>query len=278
MRLGGSVPKHYQGAEQWVKDAKALQYQAATCPLGRGAKAQEIADFKLAAKSADIAIAEVGVWRNTLALDESERRDHIAYAKEQLALADELGAGCCVNISGARGEVWDGWYPDNYSADTYALVVDVTREIIDAVKPTRTFYSIEPMPWMVPDSVDSYLKLMTDINRPQFAVHMDFVNMINSVDRFLNANAFIEDAFCRLAPFIKSVHIKDVAMSQSIMPVQLKECPPGEGMLDYAHVLRVISRYLGKDAPVLLEHMDTCEDYQKAMQFVRGLAAREKLA
>lgn len=34
------------------------------------------------------------------------------------------------------------------------------RQIVDAVKPKRTFYTLETMPWVIPDSPDSYLKLI----------------------------------------------------------------------------------------------------------------------
>ena len=39
-------------------------------------------------------------------------------------------------------------------------------QIIDAVKPSRTFYTLEPMPWMYPDSAESYAGLIKS-NRPQ---------------------------------------------------------------------------------------------------------------
>ena len=48
-------------------------------------------------------------------------------------------------IQQGRGEIWDGVYRDNYSEDTYALIVDSVREIIDDVKPKNTF-----MPWTMP--------------------------------------------------------------------------------------------------------------------------------
>jgi hypothetical protein len=31
------------------------------------------------------------------------------------------------------------------------MVVAVVRDIMDAVKPTRAFYTLETMPWMYPD-------------------------------------------------------------------------------------------------------------------------------
>ena len=125
-------------------------------------------------------IAEVGVWNNPLSADEAERRRAIELCQQKLALAEAIGARCCVNISGSRGEVWDGPHPDNYSSDTFDLVVETTRRIIDAVKPARTYFTLETMPWMIPDSVDSYLELLHAIDRPRFAVHLDPVNLINT--------------------------------------------------------------------------------------------------
>lgn len=278
MRLGGSIPKPYQDAESWVRDVQALGFSACTCPITHEAAKDEIDRLKTAARKADITLAEVGVWRNTLAPDEQERKANIAFAKAQLALAQELGAECCVNISGALGEAWDGWYPDNYLPETREMIIATVREIIDAVKPTRTFYTLEPMPWMLPDSPESYLALIKDVDRKAFAVHMDFVNMINSVDRFMNANAFIAQSFRQLAPYIRSVHIKDVSMDRVLMPVHLSESAPGLGQLDYRHVLRVIDQTLPKGAPVLLEHMQTVEEYAKARAYVASIANEEGIS
>ena len=104
-------------------------------------------------------IAEVGCWSNPISPDEPTRRAALELCKARLELADRVGARCCVNLAGSRGETWDGPHPDNLSPATFALVVDTVREIIDAVQPRRTFYTLEPMPWSFPDSPDSYLEL-----------------------------------------------------------------------------------------------------------------------
>lgn len=273
MRLGGSIPKAYGGAAQWAEDVRALGFTACTCPLPGGAGADEAARLMKAAKEADIVIAEVGVWKNTLSPNDEQRRGNIAYAKERLALADELGARCCVNIAGARGDIWDGGYPQNYDEQTRELLIDTVRDIIDAVKPKRTFYTLEPMPWMLPDDADSYLALLRDVDRPAFAVHMDFVNMLSSPARFLRAPGFIRECFEKLAPYIKSVHIKDATMHETRMPAVIEECPPGRGTLDYARILRIIDDTLQKDTPVLLEHMNTTDEYAGALAYVLRCAA-----
>ena len=54
----------------------------------------------------------------------------------------------------------------------------------------------------------------------------------------------------------------------------LTECSPGEGELDYEAILRIVDKYLPKNAPVLLEHMNTAEEYAAAYDYVSAAAQR----
>jgi hypothetical protein len=121
------------------------------------ASQQLIQDYAQAARQADIVIAEVGVWNNPLSPSDLERQAAILKNQACLALADEIGARCCVNIAGSRGAKWDGPHPDDLTQDTFEIIVQTVRQIIDAVQPKRTCYALETMPWMYPDSPDSYL-------------------------------------------------------------------------------------------------------------------------
>ena len=86
-----------------------------------------------------------------------------------------------MNVSGSKNpEYWAGPHKDNLTAETFDQVVEITRKIIDAVKPTRTFFALEAMPWAFPDSTETYLQLLKAIDRKQFGVHLDPVNMITS--------------------------------------------------------------------------------------------------
>ena len=192
------------------------------------------------------------------------------FYKNQLELADELGANCCVNITGSRGEIWDGFYKENYSKDTYSLIVDSIREIIDSVKPKRTFYTIETMPWMVPDSPDENLQLIQDVDRKAFGVHLDFVNMINCPKRYLFCDEFIEECFTKLGPYIKSIHGKDVIM-ENVYTTVIRETMPGKGIVNYQKVARLCES-LGPDTPLFVEHLPDFETYKKAAAYVREQA------
>ena len=273
MRLGGSIVGNYSNIGEWEELLVRSRFRAITAPFNCHTPPEEIRQYISVAERHDVAIAEIGVWKNVMDPDPKAAAEAIEYARGQLELADKTGIPCCVNIAGTAGSAgWDAADRSNYTEETYQQIVQIIRKIIDGVQPKRAFYCIEPMPWMVPDGPDEYLQLIRDVDRPQFAAHMDFVNMINCPRRYLNAERFIEECFRKLAPHIISTHIKDSRMHPTRLTTILDECSPGEGNLDFGQILRTIEQYLPADAPVLLEHMQTEEEYQKAYTFVKQAA------
>ena len=273
MRLGGPVLRHNLDPGSWIAELKRWGYSAAVFPLDHTAPPEVVRGFVDSAQAADIVIAEIGAWSNPLSRDEDQRRKAIALCQNQLALADSMGARCCVNIAGSRGEVWDGPHPDNLTPDTFDLVVETTRTIIDAVRPTRTFFTLEAMPWMYPDSPDSYLRLIHAIDRERFAVHLDPVNLVHSPQLYFRNGDLIRECFQKLGPYIKNCHAKDIALANTLT-VHLDEVRPGLGALDYSTFLRELSR-LGPDTSLILEHLNAAEEYRAAAEYVRAVAQRE---
>jgi len=151
------------------------------------------------------------------------------------------------------------------------MIVRVTQEIIDAVRPTRTYFTLEPMPWMYPDSVDSYVRLLDAVNRPGFAVHFDPVNIICSPQRYYRTGEIIGDAFRRLGHRIRSCHAKDILMHDELT-THMDEVMPGKGVLDYDTFLRELEKR--PDTPLMLEHLKTQEEYKQAADHIRSVAAR----
>ncbi len=270
MRLGGPVFNDQKDPESWVAALKKNGYRAAYCPVQAGAGKEEIRAYARAAQQADILIAEVGAWSNPLDENEEKRCRALEYNQQQLALADEIGARCCVNIAGSRGEKWDGPDPHDLTPDTFDLIVETVRKIIDAVKPTRAFYTLEPMPWMFPDSPDSYLDLIKAVDRERLAVHFDPVNWINCPRRYFDNGAFLRECFEKLRGRIISVHAKDTRMGTNLT-VHLDEVRPGLGELDYRVFLTELAR-LPADTPVMLEHLAEEEAYNQAASYIRSVA------
>lgn len=272
VRIGGSIEKPYHNPEEWYALVKELGYRAVLFPVMADAPLPEREAYLACIKEHDLVIGEVGAWSNPMDPDEEKRREAIGYCIKQLQYAEELGANCCVNIAGSRMQKWDGCCAENYTKDTYALIVDTVREIIDAVNPMRTFYTLEPMPWMVPSSPEEYLKLIADIDRKGFGVHLDFTNMINCPERFVHRDAFIEECFRKLGPYIKSVHGKDVVMTDDL-PCVIKETMPGRGAVDYQKVVKLCEG-LGPDTTLFVEHLPDFESYKEAAFYVRDQALK----
>ena len=269
MLLGGTVAGYYADPAGWEQALVDSGFRAVTAPFSCQTPKEEIRTYREIAARRRVVIAEIGVWKNLLDPDPEKAGEAMAYAKGQLALAEETGIPCCVNIAGTPGSAgWDAADPANYTREVYGRTVDTIREILDDVKPERAYYCIEPMPWMVPDGPDEYLQLIRDVDRAMFGAHMDFVNMINCPRRSLAPEAFIEECFRKLGPYIKSTHIKDSRMDPVRLTTMIEECAPGEGTLNYPEVLRIMDRYLPKDAPVLLEHMRTPDEYRRAYDYV----------
>ena len=271
MRLGSPLEREWDSPAGWIEALRRYGFRAAFWPLDDEADAQEVRAYANAAAAADVVIAETGAWSNPISPDDAMRATAVELCKRRLALAEEVGARCCVNLAGSRGHTWDGPHPDNLSPDTFALIVDTVRDIIDAVRPERTFYTLEPMPWTLPDSPDSYLEVIRAIDRPAFAVHLDPVNLINTPAKFYDNAGFLRECFAKLGPYVKSVHAKDITLENELT-VHLAEARPGLGSLDYRVFLTEMER-LDPDTPILVEHLRTKAEYAAAVAHVRGVAA-----
>jgi sugar phosphate isomerase/epimerase len=270
LRLGSPLPATWDSPAGWVAALRHQGFRAADWPLGDDADADTVAAYAAAAAAADIVIAEIGAWSNPLSPDEPTRAAAIALSKRQLELADRVGARCCVNLAGTRADTWDGPHPDNLSRETFALIVDTVREIIDAVEPRRTYYTLEPMPWSLPDSPDSYLELLAAIDRRQFAVHLDPTNLINSPAKFYDNAGLLRECFAKLGPHIRCCHAKDITLADELT-VHLAEAIPGQGALDYRVLLTELDR-LDPDTPILVEHLTTDAEYAAAVAHIRDVA------
>ncbi len=267
MRLGTSSPLRHDTPEEWTANQIKLGCTTVVFPVQSSEPEEKIIAYKDAADKAGLTIAEVGIWRNALAADPDERKANMDYCVEQLRLADFVGARCCVNVAGAFGPVWDGGYKANFSAESRTETIRMVREIIDRAGVKNTYFTLEPMPWMIPTGPDDYLRLLDEVDRDGFAVHMDVINMINSIDRYFNAEEFIDECADKLGNRIKSCHIKDVHLSSSYT-VRLEECAPGCGEFP---IRRYVERMNGidPDMPMILEHLNTDDEYIEYMGYLK---------
>lgn len=271
IRLGGPLYEKYQDPDAWIMLLKQAGYRAAYCPVSPGVDESVIRAYRAAASKHDMVISEVGAWSNTIDPDPEKAAEAIRKCIAGLELAEQIGAKCCVNISGSRNQkYWAGPHKDNLTQEVFDQVVETSRKIIDAVKPSQTHFALEAMPWSFPDSTETYLELIQAIDRSQFGVHLDPVNMIRSPREYYSNGAMIREMFSKLGAHVVSCHAKDITLREDNYIPQLDEVRAGLGNLDYAIYLRELAKL--RDVPLMMEHLETAEEYARAAAHIRSVA------
>ena len=273
IRLGAPVFKAPQDPEGLALAHKKLRYRAAYCPGVSLDDTDRIRDLRQAFEKHDVAIAEVGRWCNLMEADAAKRAENLKRVTDGLALAEAIGARCCVDIAGSFStEAWYGPHPKNISREFFDASVENAQKIIDAVEPRRAKFCFEMMGWALPDGPDSYVRLIKAVDRDAFGVHLDPANLINSPQRFYRNTDLLNECFDKLGPWIVSCHAKDVAWDVA-MQIQFREVTLGAGKLDYTTYLKRLAA-LPNDVPLMIEHMKGPEEYDKSREHLFDLGKK----
>ncbi len=277
IRLGGPVFDGGDDPEALALAHRKLGYRAAYCPNVSLKDTDKLGAYARAFARHDVVISKVGRWVNLLDADPQKRRQNLQTVTEGLALAEAIGALCCVDIAGSFSTTsWFGPHPENLTKRYFNATVENARKIINAVKPKRAHFTFEVMGWALPDSPDSYLKLIKAINRKAFGVHLDPCNLVNSPDKFYHNSALLNECFDKLGRWIVSCHGKDLTWDVE-MNVHFREVVAGTGCLDYATYLRRLAG-LPQNPPLMLEHLANAEQYTAARTYVFNVGHKAGLS
>lgn len=267
LRLGGPSFAKTEDPEELALLHRKLGYRAAYCPNVSLNDTDRIRALAQAFTKHDVVIAEVGRWVNLLDADAEKRRQNLQTVTDGLALAEAIGARCCVDIAGSYNPTsWFGPNPDNLSQRHFDASVENARKIIGAVKPKRTCFSYEVMGWAWPDSPEHYVRLIKAVDRKAFGAHLDPCNLVNSPEKFYRNTELLNDCFDKLGRWIVSCHAKDLTWDVE-MNIHFREVAPGKGAMDYTTYLKRLSK-LPQDAPLMLEHLPSAEEYDGAREHV----------
>jgi len=271
IRLGGPIFTTSDDPVALAREHRRLGYSAAYCPeMATLSDTKLLNEINRAFAKENVVIAEVGAWKNLLDPDPVKRRENLDYVTQRCALADAIGAQCCVDIAGSYNpSTWYGPDAKNLSREFFDATVENCRHILDAVKPTHTRFTVEMMGWNLPDGPDAYLELIHAVDRKAFAVHLDVCNGVNCPQRFYKNADYIRECFRKLGPFIISCHAKDLRWDVE-MNVHFEEVVPGRGQLDYSTYLGELAK-LGREVPLMLEHLKTAEEYDEGRLYIRNV-------
>lgn len=264
---GGGLPITYEDPWELARAHKDFGYRAAYCPDVELQDATRVQEIRNAFDHENVLIAEVGAWCNLIGPDEAERNRNLNYVCERLALADEIGARCCIDFIGSvapnlPNELPHAPHPANLDESGFDLCVETIRRIIDNVKPKRAKFCLEFMQWVLPDSPETCLHLIHAVDRPEFAAHIDPVNIILTPRQYFNNSELIGRCFELLGPWIVSCHAKDITLRNQLA-LHFDEVRVGLGNLNYETYLTELDKLPG-DVPLLLEHLTRSEDYAAA--------------
>lgn len=269
--LGGPIFLKSDDPRELAREHTRLGYSAAYCPAVKPGDTARLRAIEQAYAAENVVIAEVGVWVNLLDPDEAKRKENLQRVIGGLSVAEAVGARCCVDIAGSYNpKVWYGPHPKNVTAEFFDAAVANARTIIDSVKPRRAKFAYEMMGWNLPDSAESYLRMIKAIDRPAFGVHIDICNLINSPMRYYQSAALTTETLRKLGRWIVSCHAKDVDWIPE-MNVHIVEVVPGRGTLDYRPYLQGLAA-LPAPVPLMIEHLKTAAEYDEAAAHIRKVA------
>lgn len=277
LRLGGPSFAKSDDPEELARAHRELGYRAAYCPNVALKDTSRIKTLADAFARHDVVIAEVGRWVNLLDADAAKRKANLETVTDGLALAEAIGALCCVDIAGSYHPTsWFGPHPDNFTPKFFDAAVENARKIIDAVKPRRAKFCYEMMGWTMPHTPDNCLKLLRAVDRKAFGVHLDPCNLVNSPEKFYRNADLLNECFDKLGRWIVSCHAKDLTWDIE-MNVHFREVVPGTGSLDYATFLRRLAQ-LPQNAPLMVEHLKNAEEYAAAAKYIVEVGRKEGLS
>jgi len=281
-KAAGAGESHGADADDPVALAQAHKrkgFTAAYAPkvdLKDGAKIRAVRD---AFEQEGVMIAEVGFWENLVDLDRGSRHANRQIMVEALALAEELGARCAIDIFGSycHGNGNSSHSAKNFSTEAFDEAVEMARYFIDAVKPKTAFFVFELFPFNLVDSPAEIARLLKAVDRRQFGVHLDLVNLINSPRAYWSSGQIMRESVRLFGDRIVAAHAKDIKLKEPAISVILEEVIAGEGNLDIAAFLRELHR-LPREVPLLMEHLATEEEYDRAAAHYRNVGAQEGIS
>lgn len=270
MRLGVNFTPPHSSPGEWGEKIASLGLATVVFPCDENASDAKIDAYLRICEERGFTVAEVGAWTNPLSPDPDEAARATELCKRRLAFADRVGARCCVCTAGMRrGRELAGPLVGDFSRHAVEIVAESVRGIIDAVKPARTYYTLEPVAWMMPSTPEQYLELIETVDRERFAVHMDLVNMLTSPERFYGNAAFAEKCFELLAGRIRACHVKDAKLGAgAVFHVQEAVC--GDGIVDLRRYADLATAE-DPDMPFLVEHLNDWDAYVESTERLKRI-------
>lgn len=205
--------------------------------------------------------------------DASESAASLRVLRDRIPLAAALG--CRVLLTEAGGlHPANPWYPHpgNHGEAALERLIAALKEVAPYAADHGVAVAPEMSLMTILSTVDRAATLVGEIDSPGVGVNFDPANVLDPLSLY-DSGAFIENAFDRLGTRIVNVHAKDAAAREVPLIVHLEELPAGQGVLDYACLLRRAAS-LPDWTCVVIEHLTDYGQVSEVRRFLLDSAEK----
>jgi sugar phosphate isomerase/epimerase len=210
-------------------------------------------------------VAAVAGYRNPIAADPDRQAANLAFLRNLLERAGDLGTPYVATEAGSRHPT-DDWapHPENAMPGAMALLIDRISELAEHARRHGAVIVIEPAVGTVLDTPAKVEQVSKAISSPGLGFLADWPNLIDgsNFDRSLEVLATMSGSWLKRVPL---AHLKDVCPLQSpprerhhhvgdpTLNGNMEYPGPGRGALDLGAYFRHLAAQ-GYDGPMIIEH------------------------
>lgn len=228
-------------------------------------------------KKANVLPVQSSAYYNLASTDHTVRANAIKNVRKVLVDSEKIGCRFVVVGGGHRNpdcpaSVFSA-HPANWEDDAIDVLADSCIKVLEQLPLSQTKLVLETWTMTPLNSPEKARQLYDKVNHPRFGILLDIVNLMN-LDRYFKTGEFIQECVNVLGDAIDLVHLKDTILNAEQFTYHMAEAPVGEGNMDYSAVLSALNSLGKKDLILMIEHLDTIEQYVECAQFVRRTAKK----
>lgn len=144
-------------------------------------------------------------------------------------------------------------YPGNTSLRTLLRLVDALRQVVPAAEAVGIPLALEGGSTSPLDTPERVRDVIEAVDSPALRFNADPVNFVRSLDELYDTTSLIDRLFDCCGRYTVCGHAKDITYDDAL-PVRLRECPLGTGLLDHAAYVRRFEQCC-PDGFLLIEHL-----------------------
>jgi sugar phosphate isomerase/epimerase len=223
-------------------------------------------------------VCQIGAFGyNPLSSDRDGQVKQTAMLEQIIPLAPEIGCNYIVICGG-------NYHPSGFGAgDARNFTEQALDEIASVLAPmlakaeqAGVYLSIEPYLKTAIYNAERFLDLHARVGSNALRVNVDPTSLYDYWDLW-NAEYKVQAVCNKLAGHYGLGHIKEIALAEGFH-IHAGLAPLGEGVTDWAQVLRLMAPHLPEDSWVILEHVLNADEARNSFARLKKAAASAKVS